>query len=290
MSHHPPFKQVEASRPDFDGQNKLSYTKTPNPSWQVGTGRSKSSSTSSSSPTSPSRQQLGQDKVVEIDPSQVENKGKLYKMLISAITPRPIAFVSSYDKDGNSNLAPFSYFNMVAHDPPTVMVSFTHPNPNEMKGTCENILNTKEFTTNIISEDFVEAANYTSIDAPKGQSEWPLSGLTMVESKTVKAPRVGESRFSMECVLLHSYDIVNDSNERTGTVVLGRVKVFHIDERVIDRESFLVDTKRLEPVSRLGGISYGRTTEAYELPRPVWKDEKEKGEVKEVLNKDDSKL
>lgn len=78
---------------------------------------------------------------------------------------------------------------------------------------------------------------------------------------------------------------MNDAQERTGTVVLGKVKYFHINKEIIDEESFLIDTKELRPVSRLGGITYGRTTEAYELPRPVWKDEKEKEEVKKVLEK-----
>lgn len=90
---------------------------------------------------------------------------------------------------------------MVCHNPPVISVSFTHPSPSELKGTCENILNTKNFTANIISEPFVEAANYTSIDAPKGTSEWPLSGLTPLKSRLVDSPRVGESAFSMECEL-----------------------------------------------------------------------------------------
>ncbi|GAA5962983.1 hypothetical protein JCM3765_006738 [Sporobolomyces pararoseus] len=276
MSPHAPFKEVEASRPDFDSSKALSYSKTPNPNWSIGSGASsKSDGTLSKSST------------FEINPSELEQKekGKLYKMLISAVTPRPIAFVASMDKEGRGNLAPFSYFNMVAHDPPTVMVSFTHPSPEERKGTCENILDTKQFTTNIISEHYLEAANYTSIDAPKGQSEWPLSGLTPVESTKIKVPRVGESKFSMECELLHHYDIMNDQNKRTGTVVLGKVLYFHINEQIIDKESFLIDTKELRPVSRLGGITYGRTTEAYELPRPVWSKETEKDEVKGVMKR-----
>ncbi|GAA5923375.1 flavin reductase family protein [Sporobolomyces koalae] len=281
MSHHPPFKQVEASRPDFDRAKVLSHSKTPNPDWQIGSGASFPADSKGTKST---------ESTFEINPDEIEkgDKGKLYKMLISAVTPRPIAFVASVDRDGHGNLAPFSYFQMVAHDPPTIMVSFSHPSPTELKGTCENILTTKQFTTNIISEHYLEAANYTSIDAPKGQSEWPLSGLTQVKSTTIDVPRVGESKFSMECELLHSYDIVNDAQERTGTVVLGRVRYFHINEDIINKDTFLVDTAALKPVSRLGGISYARTTEAYELPRPVWKNEKERDEVKKVLQ--DNKL
>ncbi|GAA5955598.1 hypothetical protein JCM10213_001583, partial [Rhodosporidiobolus nylandii] len=217
-----------------------------------------------------------------IDPDKEEG-GKIYKMLISAVTPRPIGFISSISEKGETNLAPFSYFTICSHDPPTVAVSFTHPNGNELKGTCENILATKEFCANIISEPFVEAANYTSIDAPKGVSEWPLSGLTPVPSEVIKSPRVGESAFAMECVLEHHYHLHNDAGVRTGTVVLGRIKLFHARSDLIDADSLIVDTGKLQPVSRLGGITYGRTTRAYELPRPVFNQEKEKEEVKKAL-------
>lgn len=174
----------------------------------------------------------------------------------------------------------------------------------EMKGSCENILNTKNFSVNIISEPFVEAANYTSIDTPKGTSEWIVSGLTPVKSKLIDSPRVGESAFSMECELgawrlsvictaltlflpraEHSYDVKNDAGTRTGTIVLGRVKLFHVRDDIIDPDSLIVDTNKLMPVSRLGGITYGRTTSVYETPRPVWKTEQEREEVKEAIKK-----
>lgn len=105
----------------------------------------------------------------EVDPAK-ENKGGLYKMMISvrwhlhstremaaderrtlaqAVTPRPIGFLSTVDGQGRTNLAPFSYFNIACHDPPIVMVAFTHPSGDELKGTCENILETKEFVANM---------------------------------------------------------------------------------------------------------------------------------------------
>lgn len=284
MSHHPPFKQVEGSRPEFDAKQQWSWTKTPSPEWTVGSGANGVESLPGVKEglwdgTQP------EGRFREVDPAKEEAKGKLYKMLISAITPRPIGFISTVNAKGETNLAPFSYFNVVSHDPAVVMVSFSHPNGDEMKGTCENILTTKEFSANIISEPFIEAANYTSIDAPKGVSEWPLSGLTPVPSKMIKPARVGESGFSMECVLEHSYDLKNDKGVRTGTVVLGRVKLFHARSDLIDGESLIVDTNKLMPVSRLGGITYARTTQAFELPRPVFDKEKERDEVKKLLAK-----
>ncbi|BGP52793.1 hypothetical protein JCM8202v2_000350 [Rhodotorula sphaerocarpa] len=261
----------------------MRFQTVPAPEWKVGTGANgrqdlpgvKEGLWDGKQATEPGRFR-------EIDPAAVEQKGSLYKMMIS--TPRPIGFLSTINGEGERNLAPFSYFNIVSHDPPCVMASFTHPNENELKGSCENILETKEFVANLISEPFVEAANYTSIDAPKGVSEWPLSGLTPIESKTIKPPRVGESAFSMECVLEHHYHLFNDAGKRTGTVVLGRIKMFHVRSDLLD-DSMIVDTDRLQPVSRLGGITYGRTTAVYETPRPVFEKEKEREEVQKLLAK-----
>ncbi|POY71264.1 hypothetical protein BMF94_5576 [Rhodotorula taiwanensis] len=283
MAPHPPFPEVQASRPDFDASEQYKVTKIPSPDWKVGTGANgctdlpgvKEGLWDGSKATEPGRFR-------EIDPSQLEQKGGLYKMMIS--TPRPIGFLSTVNTKGERNLAPFSYFNMVSHDPPCVMAAFTHPSADELKGTCENILDTKEFVANLISEPFVEAANYTSIDAPKGVSEWPLCGLTPVDSKTIKPPRVGESAFSMECVLEHHYHLHNDAGKRTATVVLGRVKRFHVRSDLID-DSLLVDTDKLQPVSRLGGITYGRTTSVYETPRPAFDKVKDSEDVKKLLAK-----
>ncbi|GAA5969264.1 hypothetical protein JCM11641_007532 [Rhodosporidiobolus odoratus] len=275
MSRHPPFKQVEATRPDFDADEQWRTTKVPAPSWTTGSGASGREDLPGVKEGLWSAQDADKEsKFRRIDPDK-EGKMGLYKMMISAVTPRPIGFISSISTDGKTNLAPFSYFNIACHDPPIVMLSFTHPNGDELKGTCENILATKEFSANMISEPFVEASNYTSIDTPKGVSEWPLSGLTPVKSELIKSPRVGESAFSMECVLEHHYHLHNDSGARTGTVVLGRVKLFHVRNDIIDPDSLIVDTGKLQPVSRLGGITYGRTTRVYELPRPVWAQEKE---------------
>ncbi|KAK4055322.1 hypothetical protein OIV83_000605 [Microbotryomycetes sp. JL201] len=266
--------QVEATRPPFDESEQMHTTKIPEPDWKPGQGANHLNKDGLWSASS---------KTKEIDPSK-EDKGKIYKMMIGAIVPRPIGFISTYSKTGETNLAPFSYFNQVSHDPPMVMVSFAHPSGGEtLKGTALNILDTQEFTANIISEPFVEAANYTSVDAPHGVSEWGASGLTPVPSKLVKAPRVGESAFSMECKLQHHYHVINDDGVRTHTVVLGRVVRFHVREDVIDNESLLIDTSKLRAVSRLGGITYARVTSTFEVPRPVWDKVKDDDAVKQAM-------
>ncbi|KAM0793339.1 hypothetical protein ACM66B_000794 [Microbotryomycetes sp. NB124-2] len=316
MSRHPPFKEVEATRPPFDESETWHTTKIPDPDWKPGQGVNH---------LNKEGLWTASIKTKEIDPSK-EEKGKIYKMMIGvselapkltgfatdesfdaqAIVPRPIGFISTYSKTGETNLAPFSYFNQVSHDPPMVMVSFAHPvshvtpthtsegnsqpkGGDALKGTALNILDTQEFTANIISEPWVEAANYTSVDAPHGVSEWPLSGLTPVASKVVKAPRVGESAFSMECKLQHHYHVINDDGIRTHTVVLGRVVRFHVRGDIIDKDTLLIDTAKLRPVSRLGGITYARVTSTFETPRPVWDKVKDDDDVKRALSEGQSK-
>ncbi|KAL8278226.1 hypothetical protein RQP46_009399 [Phenoliferia psychrophenolica] len=201
MSHHPPFKQTEASRPPFNKE----------------------------------------------------------KETVISQTPRPIAFVSSINAEGVTNLAPFSYFNIVSHNPPTIVISFSHSKPPARKETAANILETKTFTVNIISEAFVEAANVTSIDAPPEVSEWAISE--------------------------HSHDLHNDAGENTATLIVGRIKLFHIRDDVYNAENSTIELAKLKPISRLGGITYGRTTETFELPRPSWSAEKDSEAMQAALEK-----
>ncbi|KIJ59417.1 hypothetical protein HYDPIDRAFT_140660 [Hydnomerulius pinastri MD-312] len=205
-----------------------------------------------------------------------EDRMKLYTLMISGIVPRPIAFVSTISEEGIENLAPFSWFNMVTNWPP--MVSFSCSNgPSRIKDTTHNVKNSKGgFTVNIISEPFVENANATAIDSPPGFDEWSLSGLTKVPSVHVKASRVKESAFSMECELYQAIDIVHpDTGERTNTLVLAHVKYIHIRNDVLN-ERGLVDLTKFKPVARMGDITYARVGDVFRLPRPTWAAEESK--------------
>lgn len=209
-----------------------------------------------------------------------------YKLLIGAITPRPIAFVSTVSKTGERNLAPFSFFNMVSSDPPVFSIGMTRT-PNGHKDSCQNLLDTGEATINLISEWFIEAANSCAIAAPSDVDEWQVSGLTPVESVEVKPAHVKESCFSVEVKLLHHYDLysVADPKKHTNTTVLVQAVQFHVREDVINEDLNFIDVNKVKAVSRLGGISYGRTTEGYELPRMVHAEEKDKEEYKKVVEK-----
>ncbi|KAG1815911.1 flavoprotein oxygenase [Suillus subaureus] len=197
---------------------------------------------------------------------------EVYPLLTSCIVPRPIALVSSTSSDGMPNLAPFSYFSMVAHNPSLLSISFSHsPRTRKSKDTKENILATKQFTVSIMSEPFIEAANITSVDAPADIDEWDISGLTGSTSIDVRPPWVKESAIGFECELFHSYEICPpNSGEVTNTLVLGLIKRAHIRESVLTANG-TVDPAKLRAVSRLGGNMYARIGEGFELSRPPWK-------------------
>lgn len=206
-------------------------------------------------------------------------------MLISAVTPRPIGFVSSISADGTRNLAPFSYFQFVNHDPPIFVIGFTKGS-GKPKDTCANVLETKELTINIISEWFVEAANFCSTDAPPDVDEWTLSGLTPVASEKVKPPHVAESAFSVEGKLIHHHEWNSKSTgQPSGTLCIIEGVNFHIREDIINDQLNIIDQGKLKSVSRLGGITYGRTTQGYEMLRPDFKTESAKPAVQDLLKK-----
>ncbi|KAH7930370.1 hypothetical protein BV22DRAFT_1028605 [Leucogyrophana mollusca] len=255
------------SLPPFDQSTRTTFTETPNPSWAYG---QKTDSTAAGA-----KWMEGEKGGWKVINTAEEDRLKLYTLMISGIVPRPIAFVSTISESGVENLAPFSWFNMVTNHPP--IVSFACSNvPAGLKDTAHNVKNSQGFTVNIISEPFVEQANATAIDTPPEVSEWAFSGLTKASSIHVKAPRVKESAFSMECELFQSIDIVHpDTGEQSSTLVLAHVKYIHIRNDVLN-ERGLVDIAKFKPVSRLGDISYARVGDAFRIPRPSWQQEKDK--------------
>lgn len=149
--------------------------------------------------------------------------------------------------------------------------------------TLRNILESKECCISLVSDWFVEAANYTSIQTPPHVSEWKFAGLTPVGSQLVTAPRVGESAFSAECKLHSVQDLFGKSGERSATLVLLEAVRFHIREDVVEEEGMVADPKKLRAVWRGGGITYGVCTNVFELPRPdPWRVEREKPEVQKL--------
>ncbi|KAK7693434.1 hypothetical protein QCA50_003002 [Cerrena zonata] len=209
-------------------------------------------------------------KVIE---AGAEDPRKLYALMISGVTPRPVAFVSSISADGIENLGLFSWFNMVSAYPPVVSISVTAIP--RVKDTALNIRATKEFTVNVISTPWIDNANACSIDAPNEVTEWPLSGLTKAPSLHVKPPRVKESAFSMECELFQDIDIKHpDTGASTQVLILGLVKTIHVRNDMLTERGTL-DPDKFQPVGRLGDILYSTLGKGYRIARPAWSDEKE---------------
>ncbi|EGG01880.1 uncharacterized protein MELLADRAFT_53476 [Melampsora larici-populina 98AG31] len=278
MSHHPPFKQVEDSRPDYETKNTFHYTKTPQPDWKAGDGLNNANLKHREVYEDPSIS--GIKTYIPYENISVPDS---YKLMINSIVPRPIALCSTLSEDGVPNLAPFSYFNAVGHNPPIIMISST--DLPRQKDTAVNIRKTKEFVVNIISEPFVEAANFTSMDSPAGVSEWKLSGLTPQASLKVKPPRCQEASVSMECELVLMFDH-DDPKKLSQTMILGRIKAWNIKEAILVDGGPSISVEKLMPISRLGGISYSRVTTAFELTRPVWEKVKDEPEIKSLLEND----
>lgn len=260
MSKHPDFKKVEATRPDFNHNAPIDVTKSPDPSWRYGQGVNDGGTSL-------------QKKHVEIDPF-AEGRPMMsnYKLLVSGIVPRPIGFISTLSADGKTaNLAPFSYFQVVDHDPPMFIVGFSS-RPGPSKDTYRNLKETGECVINIVSENMLPAVNATSIDAPYGVSEWAVAGLHQAPSATVAPSRVQESVFSIEAKLTDMKEFENHAKPGMSIAALGIVEAtrFWVREDAIDEDRSHVDLKVLRPVAQLGGISYARITETFELPRSNW--------------------
>lgn len=202
---------------------------------------------------------------IAIDPAQHSNQEN-YKLIIGSVLPRPIAFVSTCSADGRLNLAPFSFFNAVCSNPPTVLFCpMVRGSDAGKKDTLRNIEETGEFVVNVVSEDIVVPMNQTAAEYPYGVNEFEQAGLTPAPSIVVKPPRVLESPISMECKL-QQVIYVGDGGVGSGSVVLGTVVRFHIREDLYSNGR--IDTARLKPVARLAGSAYCPVREAFELERP----------------------
>jgi flavin reductase (DIM6/NTAB) family NADH-FMN oxidoreductase RutF len=199
-----------------------------------------------------------------IDPGE-HDPNDIYKFMIGAIVPRPIAFVSSVDANGVRNLAPFSYFTGCSTNPPVVcFCSAVRRGPRPHKDTLTNIEATGEFVVNIVSEEIAEQMNRTSIEVPPEVDEFELSGLTPVASDLVKPPRVAESKVQMECRLRQFIRV--SEKPGGGILVLGDVLRFHVLESVLD--GYKIDPDKLNAIGRMGGLAYVRTHDRFEMQRP----------------------
>ena len=192
----------------------------------------------------------------------------IYHLMTAAIVPRPIAFVSSINPDGILNLAPFSFFNGVSSNPPCLVFSITRKADGTKKDTLLNIEANGEFVVNSTHEWLAEKINQCSAEYPYGVSELDKVGFTATPSIHIKPPRIQESLVQMECrleTLVH----IGDGSVGSASLVVGRILEMHVAEAAMTNDR--IDTLKLKPLSRLGGIQWGKTTEVFEQKRPTVK-------------------
>ena len=187
-----------------------------------------------------------------------------YKLLVSTVVPRPIAWVVTQSPEGETNAAPFSFFNAFSGDPPVVCLGIGSHEPGRPKDTASNIAATGELVVNLVSEELATRMNITAFEYPRGVDEMREAGLTPVPSAKVKPPRIGESPVSFECVKMAIHPLGADS-----ALVVARVVAMHIEDAlVLDPERCHVDTPRLHLIGRMHGAGmYARTTDLFEMPR-----------------------
>jgi len=178
--------------------------------------------------------------------------------------PRPIAWVSSVGADGQVNLAPFSFFNGICYNPPTLAFSVIDRN-GEMKDTSRNIQEVPEFTVHIVSEAVAERMNVTCGDYGAHIDEFSEAGLTALPGAQVRTPHVAEAPVAMECRVMHHLRIGHDPGQTSH--IIGEIVHWHIDDSVIDARD-RIDPDALLAVGRMGGNQYSRIRERFEMERP----------------------
>jgi flavin reductase (DIM6/NTAB) family NADH-FMN oxidoreductase RutF len=199
-----------------------------------------------------------------IDPAAADYRD-IYKLMVGAIVPRPIAFVSTVSPEGIANLAPFSFFTGISANPPVVCFSpMVRGSDACRKDTLCNIEATREFVVNIVSEDFAAAMNACSAEFPPEVDEFQVSGLTPLASDVVRPPRVAESRIHMECRLAQIVHV--SAKPLGGSLVIGEVLRFHVADELFRK--FRIDPDGLRAIGRMGGPLYVRTTDRFEMERP----------------------
>lgn len=186
-----------------------------------------------------------------------------------AVAPRPIAFVSTIDEDGNVNLSPFSFFNLFSSNPPILVFSpARRVRDNTTKHTLDNVLKIKECTINIVNYDMVQQTSLSSTEYPKGVNEFVKSGFTELKSDFIRPPRVKEAPVQFECIVRDVIALADTPG--AGNLVLAEVIAMHIADDVLDADG-KIDQLKMDHVARLGGDWYSRVTKEslFQVAKPL---------------------
>ncbi len=189
-----------------------------------------------------------------------------YKLMTSAITPRPIAWVTTQSTAGLRNAAPFSFFNMMTPDPPLVALGLMLRPDGTHKDSAANILGTGELVINLVSYGDAAAMNLTCVDAPPGLDELEMADIAVIPSTKVGPPRIASAPVSLECRLFQ--DI---RPGQSAVIILGEVLAMHVADSFIDGNTLHVDTPAMDLIGRLHGAGwYARSCEPFQMHRPVY--------------------
>jgi flavin reductase (DIM6/NTAB) family NADH-FMN oxidoreductase RutF len=186
-----------------------------------------------------------------------------YKLMTAAITPRPIAWLTTVSADGIRNAAPYSFFNMMGAEPPLVVVGLMRRPDGTHKDSARNILDTGEFVVNLVGEADAQAMNFTCIEAPPDFDELAEGQIATLPSRAIAPPRIASAPIAMECRLFR------DIEAGLSTVVLGEVLQFHIADAIVDPQRLHVDTPTMALIARMHGSGwYARSTDLFQMTRP----------------------
>ena len=200
---------------------------------------------------------------MQFDPSNMGIRD-VYTLMVQLITPRPIAWVSSISKDGVTNLAPYSFFNGVGANPPSVLYCPVNRRDGSQKDSLLNVLDTKEFVVSVVSAADAEIMNKSSADFASEISEFEALGIKTLPSEKIAPPRVASSLAQFECKLLQHIELA--SGPAGANVVIGEIVMMHVADSIIN--DGIIDPAKLDNVGRLGGKAYTKTTDRFELDRP----------------------
>lgn len=205
---------------------------------------------------------------MRIDPKEIPMP-QLHGYLLGGIAPRPIAFASTIDADGNVNLSPFSYFNVFSAAPPILIFSPARSGRNNTtKHSHDNVKEVPEVVINVVNYAMVEQMSLSSTAYPKGVNEFTKSGFTPVASEMVKPPRVKESPMQMECEVREVIELGDTGG--AGNLIVCEIKLIHLSEDILD-ENGKIDQTKLDPVGRMGGNYYVRAhgNALFEVTKPI---------------------
>jgi flavin reductase (DIM6/NTAB) family NADH-FMN oxidoreductase RutF len=189
-----------------------------------------------------------------------------YQWMIATILPRPIAWVSTISADGRTNLAPFSFFQGVTANPPTLMFVPVNSRQGVKKDTVRNIEAVPEFVVNLVSHELAAQMNRTAAMLPYGESEFEKFGIAAAASTTIRPPRVAAAPVAFECTL-HQIVVIGEGS-LAANVIFGRIRTAHLRDEVLGADG-RPDTRKLDLIGRMGGEDYATTRDIFTIERPA---------------------